>query len=197
MDNREKWFIRGLLWMKNIRVIKTGINVSKILEQLKQYPEDWEAQKNMEGQVESLLDRGYDDVPIGVLQLVMGGVLRVEDFVGNTEICIPTPAYQRHTEIIGFLKRHFKDFKRCGFLSLQTGGQVGRHIDEGTYYLSKDRYHLSIQGRYKYMVGDEEVIVEPGTLLWFNNKLLHGTENVGDCTRITFVFDVPHSKSNP
>jgi hypothetical protein len=41
------------------------------------------------------------------------------------------------------------------------------------------------------------VIVEPGTLLWFNNKLLHGTENVGDCTRITFVFDVPHSKSNP
>lgn len=183
--------------MKNIRVIKTGINVSKILAQLKQYPEDWEAQKSMEGQIESLLDRGYDDVPIGVLQLVMGGVLRVEDFVGNTEICIPTPAYQRHTEIIGFLKRHFKDFKRCGFLSLQTGGQVGRHIDEGTYYLSKDRYHLSIQGRYKYMVGDEEVIVEPGTLLWFNNKLLHGTENVGDCTRITFVFDVPHSKSNP
>lgn len=183
--------------MKNIRVIKTGINVSKILNQLKQYPEDWEAQKSMEGQIESLLDRGYDDVPIGVLQLVMGGVLRVEDFVGNTEICIPTPAYQRHTEIIGFLKRHFKDFKRCGFLSLQTGGQVGRHIDEGTYYLSKDRYHLSIQGKYKYMVGDEQVIIEPGTLLWFNNKLLHGAENVGDCTRITFVFDVPHSKSNP
>ena len=40
-------------------------------------------------------------------------------------------------------------------------------------------------------------IVEPGTLLWFNNKLPHGTENIGDCTRITFVFDVPHSKKNP
>jgi hypothetical protein len=26
---------------------------------------------------------------------------------------------------------------------------------------------------------------------------MHGTENVGDCTRITFVFDVPHSKWNP
>jgi hypothetical protein len=47
------------------------------------------------------------------------------------------------------------------------------------------------------MVGDEEVIIEPGTLLWFNNKLMHGTENVGDCIRITFVFDVPHSKWNP
>ena len=47
------------------------------------------------------------------------------------------------------------------------------------------------------MVGDEEYIVEPGTLLWFNNKLLHGTENVGDEVRITFVFDVPHNKNNP
>jgi hypothetical protein len=183
--------------MKNIRVIKTGINVSKILAQLKQYPEDWEAQKNMDGQVESLLDRGYDDVPIGVLQLVMGGVLRVEDFVGNTEICIPTKAFDKHTAIVGFLKRHFKYFKRCGFLSLPVGGEVGLHIDEGTYYLTKDRYHLSIQGRYKYTVGGESFIVEPGTLLWFNNKLMHGTENVGDEVRVTFVFDVPHSKNNP
>lgn len=182
--------------MDNIRVIKTGINVSKILNQLKQYPEDWEHQKGLDG-VQSLVDRGFADLPAGVLQLVIGGVTDVKDFVGDSEICIPTPAYHRHTEIIRFLKRHFKDFKRCGFLSLEVGGSVGRHIDEGTYYLTKDRYHLAIQGKYKYMVGDEEVIVEPGTLLWFNNKLLHGTENVGDCTRITFVFDVPHSKSNP
>jgi len=182
--------------LDNIRVIKTGINVSKILNQLKQCPEDWMAQREIEG-VQSLLDRGYDDIPVGNLQLVIGVVEKAEDFVGNSEICIPTPAYHKHTEMIRFLKRNFKNFKRCGFLSLPVGGTVGRHIDEGTYYLTKDRYHLSIQGRYKYMVGNEEVIVEPGTLLWFNNKLLHGTENVGDCTRITFVFDVPHSKSNP
>jgi len=182
--------------LDNIRVIKTGINVSKILNQLKQYPEDWMAQREIEG-VQSLLDRGYDDIPVGNLQLVIGAVEKAEDFVGNSEICIPTPAYHKHTEMIRFLKRNFKNFKRCGFLSLPVGGTVGRHIDEGTYYLTKDRYHLSIQGQYKYMVGNEEVIVEPGTLLWFNNKLLHGTENVGDCTRITFVFDVPHSKSNP
>ena len=182
--------------MANIRVIKTGINVSKILKQLEQYPEDWGGQRKSED-TESLLDRGYKDIQAGVLQLVMGGVERAEDFVGNTEICIPTEAYYRHTEIIGFLKRHFKDFKRCGFLSLPVGGTVGLHIDEGTYYQTKDRYHLSIQGSYNYICGGEMVRVDPGTLLWFNNKLMHGTENVGDCTRITFVFDVPHSKNNP
>jgi quercetin dioxygenase-like cupin family protein len=80
---------------------------------------------------------------------------------------------------------------------LPVGGKVGQHIDIGSYYQTRDRYHLAIQGRYKYTVGNESYIVNPGTLLWFNNKLPHGTENVGDEVRVTFVFDVPHSKNNP
>ena len=30
-----------------IKVIKTGINVSKVVEQLKKYPQDWYHQKNL------------------------------------------------------------------------------------------------------------------------------------------------------
>ena len=182
--------------MANIRIIKTGINVNKILKQLKDYPEDWDGQKNIEG-AESLLDYGFPEVNAGVLQLVMGGVESLDQYVGDTEICIPTPAAKHHTEIISFLKRNFKKFSRCGFLSLPVGGEVGKHIDIGSYYQTRDRYHLSIQGRYIYTVGEESVTVEPGTLLWFNNKLPHGTKNIGDCVRVTFVFDVPHSKNNP
>ena len=182
--------------MSNIRIIKTGINVSKILSQLKQYPEDWGNQTKIEG-AESMLDYGFPQIDAGVLQLVMGGVRNLDEYVGDTEICIPTPAAERHTEVIRFLKRNFKKFSRCGFLSLPVGGEVGKHIDIGSYYQTRDRYHLSIQGRYIYTVGDESVTVEPGTLLWFNNKLPHGTKNIGDCVRVTFVFDVPHSKSNP
>ena len=179
--------------MSNIRIIKTGINVSKILNQLKQYPEDWGAVKKIDG-AQSMLDQGFPEVSAGVLQLVMGGVHNLDEYVGDTEICIPTPATKHHTEVIGFLTRNFKKFSRCGFLSLPVGGSVGKHIDIGNYYLTRDRYHLSIQGRYRYTVGDESVIVEPGTLLWFNNKLEHGTENIGDEVRVTFVFDVPHSQ---
>jgi hypothetical protein len=182
--------------MQNIRIVKTGINVSKILKQLKQYPEDWGGQTKIE-HTDSMLNYGFPQVEAGVLQLVMGGVKSRDEYVGDTEICIPTPAAKRHTEIMGFLTRNFKKFSRCGFLSLPVGGKVGKHIDIGTYYQTRDRYHLSIQGRYRYSVGDESVIVEPGTLLWFNNKLEHGTENVGDEVRVTFVFDVPHSKKNP
>ena len=182
--------------MDNIRVIKTGINVSKIVAQLEKYSGDWGSQTKEDG-AQSMLDRGFPQVSAGVLQLVMGGVENEQQYVGDTEYCIPTPAYKRHTEIVRFMKRNFHEHSRCGFLSLPVGGAVGKHIDKGDYYLTRDRYHLSIVGRYKYMVGDEEYIVEPGTLLWFNNKLEHGTENIGDCVRVTFVFDVPHHKDNP
>ena len=179
--------------MDNIKIIKTGINVSKILRQLNQYPQDWGAQKTVDG-AQSMLDQGFPEVEAGVLQIVMGGIDTEGQYVGDTEYCIPTPAYKRHTEIVKFLNRWFKGFNRCVFLSLPVGKSVGKHIDVGTYYQTKDRYHLSIQGRYRYYVGDEYVDVEPGTLLWFNNKLEHGTDNIGDCVRITFVFDVPHKK---
>lgn len=183
--------------MDNIKVIRTGLNVTKILSQLRQYKSDWGAERDIEGTSNVHKDFGFPVLKAGVLQLVMGAVTKVGDYVGDSEVSSKTPAYDRHTEVVGFMKRHFHKHDRCGFLSLPVGGAVGKHIDVGSYYQTRDRYHLSIAGRYKYMVGDEEYIVEPGTLLWFNNKLLHGTENVGDEVRITFVFDVPHNKKNP
>jgi len=183
--------------LANIRVIKTGINVSKFLKQLHQNPADWGSQKNIEG-VQDLVDGyGFPAVQAGVLQLVMGVVSTKEHYVGDSEISKSTPAYDRHTEIVAFLKRHFKKFDRCGYLSLPVGGEVGQHVDIGSYYQTRDRYHLGIQGEYDYTVGGETVRVKAGDLIWFNNKLSHGTKNVGDVVRITLVFDVPHSKNNP
>ena len=180
--------------MNNIRIIKTGVDVSKILEQLKQYPEDWGSQKNIKDTEQ--LDSNKYTVTVDVLQLIMGGITKEGEYVGNTEICNKTPAYEHHTEVLKFVFDRFKKLRRCAFLSLPVGEMVGSHIDEGTYYLTKDRYHLSIQGKYEYSVGDEVVIIEPGTLFWFNNKLPHKAVNIGDNVRITFVFDVPHHKRN-
>ena len=33
--------------MKNIKILKTGINVSKIKKQLEKYPEDWGSQQKL------------------------------------------------------------------------------------------------------------------------------------------------------
>ena len=81
-----------------IKVIKTGINVDKVVQQLKKYPQDWDHQKNLKDS-QSLIDRGFADLPVSALQLIMGGVKHKDDFVGDSEINIKTPAYAHHSEI--------------------------------------------------------------------------------------------------
>ena len=134
--------------MENIKILKTKINVTKVVEQLKKYPQDWDHQKNLKDS-QSLVDRGFADLPISALQLIMGSVKHKDDFVGDSETNIKTPAYAHHSEIRKIIRKHFKnvDIQRCGFLSLPIDEIVGAHIDEGTYYLSRNRYHLSILGR--------------------------------------------------
>ena len=181
-----------------IKIIETGIDVSKVLDQLKQYPEDWGSQKKRKNTTQ--LDSKKYIVTADVIQLIMGGVNTKDEYVGDTEICIKTEAYYKHTEILNLVGQRFKrsdKLKRCGFLGMPVGGEVGTHIDFGKYYLSKDRYHISIQGRYHYTVGNESVIIEPGTFFWFNNKMEHSSINIGDDVRIAFVFDIPHHKNNP
>ena len=176
--------------MKNIKVLKTGIDVSKIVDQLNKNPLDWGSQKGIDNT--EIKDPHQYITSVDVLQLVMCGITKPGEDVGNTEICIKTPAYEHHTEVMKYLSRIFPKIYRCGFLALPVGDIVGAHIDKGTYYQDKDRYHLSIEGQYEYIVGNERITVDPGTLLWFNNKIPHGTVNLGDVTRVTFVFDVPH-----
>jgi hypothetical protein len=173
----------------NIEIIKKNVDVSEILSDLHKNPKDWGAVKRESGAA-SLLDMGFPEVDVGVLQLVMGGVRSREEYVGDSELCIPTESVKNHPAVMRFLKKEFGKVSRCGFLSLPVGGKVGSHCDIGSYYQNKDRYHLSIQGKYKYNVGTESLIVEPGTLFRFNNKLEHSAENLGNNVRITFVFDI-------
>ena len=181
--------------MKHIKVIEKDIDVSKVISQLEEYSSDWGSQKHLNKV--GIKDPHTHTTSVDVLQLIMGATNNSKIKAEDTDICLETPAYKHHTEIISFLSKRFKKIHRCGFLLLPVGEIVGAHIDEGSYYLTRDRYHISIQGTYQYFCGGETAIIEPGTLFWFNNKLPHGTVNLGDVDRITFVFDVPHSPDNP
>ena len=90
--------------MKNIKIIKTGINVSKIKKQLEKYPEDWGSQKGLKDV--KLKDPHEYITSVDVLQLVMGGVTNPNEDVGNTEICTKTPAYKKHYEERKFLNKN-------------------------------------------------------------------------------------------
>jgi hypothetical protein len=176
----------------NFRFIEKNIDVSKILNQVLSNSQDWKAvsaYKNISGDLE----------PYGFLPLVMAWVKEEGVSPKDTEYQMNTPMYKKYTEIRKWLKiQGITEISRAAFFKLRIDGSVGRHVDEGAYYSTRDRFHLSLQGKYLYHVDGEEHVIEPGTWFWFNNKKHHWAKNISpDTERITFVWDVPHHVKHP
>ena len=173
----------------NFIIIEEGIDTKKILKQLSKI--SWDT-------VHGYKDIGGDKTPPGFLPLIMA-VVPPGTNPKDSEFLQKTPLFDQCDEVLRFLYfRGIKSFARAAFFKLDVGGRVETHIDEGNYYLTKDRYHLSLQGEYKYTVGGESRIIKPGTFFWFDNKRPHSAENISATTeRITFVFDSPKSPNNP
>ena len=58
--------------MNNIKVLKKGIDVSKIKAQLDEYPGDWGSQKGLD--TAEIKDPHSYITSVDVLQLIMGGI---------------------------------------------------------------------------------------------------------------------------
>lgn len=162
-----------------------------MLQQVLDNSEDWNA-------VSSYENVGGELYPAGFLPLVMAAV----EEGGNpcdAENLIKTPLFDKYDEVLRYIfSKGIRQLGRAAFFRLGVGKKVIRHIDHGTYYLTKDRYHLSLQGSYLYECDGEEHIIEPGTFFWFDNKKMHSAVNLSpDTPRITFVFDSPHAPTNP
>lgn len=97
-----------------------------------------------------------------------------------------------------FLDKFIQDYGgvmgRVAIVKLPLGNQVYPHIDEGTYYSLRDRFHLVITGEYKYVVEDEEKIFKEGQLWWFDNQKMHYSQTIGTKDRIAIIFDVKNSQ---
>ena len=81
---------------------------------------------------------------------------------------------------------------RALIAQMKPNGLIYRHIDDGCYYLIRDRYHIvvkSVAGTIFY-AGNEKVCMQEGELWWFDNKQHHQVENPSDEWRIHIIFDV-------
>jgi hemolysin-activating ACP:hemolysin acyltransferase len=81
---------------------------------------------------------------------------------------------------------------RATIVRLKPKLHVGRHIDGGSYYRIRDRYHLVLRSEAGSVLrsGDEEVRMRLGELWWFDNKQHHSAINEGEEWRIHCIFDV-------
>ncbi|MBK7951021.1 MAG: aspartyl/asparaginyl beta-hydroxylase domain-containing protein [Deltaproteobacteria bacterium] len=85
---------------------------------------------------------------------------------------------------------------RAKIVNLPPGGRVHPHVDRGQYYASRDRYHLVVDSAGCGMSAeDEQVVMRPGELWWFDNKAEHAAWNDTSEARIHLIFDVKPRRS--
>ena len=84
------------------------------------------------------------------------------------------------------------ELSRAVIVRLKPGSKVFRHIDEGSYYFLRDRFHLVLQSPLGsvLMSGGESVRMHEGELWWFDNKQYHESYNESDDWRIHYIFDL-------
>ncbi|MEK7891152.1 aspartyl/asparaginyl beta-hydroxylase domain-containing protein [Burkholderia contaminans] len=81
---------------------------------------------------------------------------------------------------------------RATIVRLKPRSEVGVHIDIGSYYVIRNRFHLVLRSPSGSVLraGDEQVRMSEGELWWFDNKQHHSAFNESDEWRIHYIFDV-------
>lgn len=92
--------------------------------------------------------------------------------------------------LLKWLFTNFTNVRRAALIKLLPAQKVLRHVDRGEWFKQTKRYHLCLQGVYRYEVGNECINVEPGTVFTFDNQVEHGAFNLKNEDRITLMFDV-------
>jgi hypothetical protein len=91
-----------------------------------------------------------------------------------------------------FAEKMNAELSRATIVRLKPNSHVYRHVDAGSYYLIRNRYHLVLHSARGSVLacGNESVRMHPGELWWFNNKQYHEAHNESDEWRIHFIFDL-------
>lgn len=84
------------------------------------------------------------------------------------------------------------ELARAMFARIAPHGQVYRHIDHGTYYIGRRRYHLVVHSPGGSPMGcdDEKVVMREGELWEIDNKKPHDAKNPADTPRVHLIFDL-------
>ena len=174
--------------MKYFKLIRSGIDVVPLLEEVRSREQAW------------LIDTGRQDkirVQRDTNTIFLRTALHRPDLNTNenqesrlTSLARDFPrALAFMTEFAQVVNCHLS---RATIVRLKPKSQVFRHIDEGSYYFLRDRFHLVLQSSTGsvLMSGGEKVRMREGELWWFDNKQYHESYNESEDWRVHYIFDL-------
>lgn len=174
--------------MKYFKLIRSGIDVAPLLEEVLAQPQAW------------LIDTGRQD-KIRVQRdtntiFLRGAVHRPDLPVNENQESRLTTASKLFPKALAFMTELAREMNchlaRATIVRLKPNSRVFRHIDAGSYYFLRDRFHLVLQSAAGSVLisGGEQVRMGEGELWWFDNKQFHESYNESDEWRIHYIFDL-------
>src|SRR5580693_9289171 len=157
--------------MKYFRLIRSGIDVALLLEEVRSQDHAWLLNTSRQDKIR--VQRDTNTI------FISGPVPRPDLNVNENQETRLTPVAELFPKAVafmtGFAREMNAELSRATIVRLKPGSRVSRHIDIGSYYLIRDRFHLVLYSSVGsvLMSGGEQVRMQPGELWWFDNKQVH------------------------
>ena len=174
--------------MNYFKLIRSGVDVAPMLEEVLSQEEAWLL--NTDRQERIRVQRDTNTI------FIRGAAQRPDLNLNENQ----ESRFTRVSELFPLAVKFMTDFahemnaelSRATIVRLKPNSQVFRHVDIGSYYFIRDRYHLVLQSSEGsvLMSGGEQVRMREGEIWWFNNKQYHEAYNESGDWRIHYIFDL-------
>ena len=174
--------------MKYFRLIRSGIDVAPFLDEIAAQEQTWLIETGRQDKIR--VQRDTNTI------FLRSAVPRPDLNINENQETRLTPVARCFPRAMTFLTEFASEMgcelSRATIVRLKPKSQVFRHIDEGSYYFLRDRFHLVVRSPAGsvLMSGGETVRMHEGELWWFDNKQYHESYNESDDWRIHFIFDL-------
>jgi outer membrane protein assembly factor BamB/orotate phosphoribosyltransferase len=174
--------------MNYFKLIRSGIDVAPLLEEVNAQERAW------------LIDTGRQD-RIRVQRetntiFIRAASHRPDLHINENQETRLTSVSKLFPRAVAFMTEFAQEMNCClsraTIVRLKPKSHVFRHIDEGSYYFLRDRFHLVLRSPTGsvLMSGGETVRMKEGELWWFDNKQFHESHNESGDWRIHYIFDL-------
>src|SRR5580658_707820 len=174
--------------MKYFKLIRSRIDVAPLLEEVYSQEQAWLLNTSRQDKIR--VQRDTNTI------FISGPVARSDLNVNENQesrLTAVAPLFPKAVAFMsGVAEEMNSQLSRATIVRLKPKSQVSRHIDIGSYYLIRDRFHLVLYSSAGsvLMSGGEQVRMQEGELWWFDNKQYHEAYNESDEWRIHYIFDL-------
>ena len=174
--------------MKYFKLIRSGIDVACLLEEIDSQQQAWLVETGRQDKIR--VQRDTNTI------FLRGAVSRPDLHVNENQETRLTSVARLFPRAVAFMSEFAREMNcelsRATIVRLKPRSQVFRHIDQGSYYFLRDRFHLVLRSPAGsvLMSGGETVRMQEGELWWFDNKQYHESYNESDDWRIHYIFDL-------